>query len=334
MTSTAIVGAGAIAYAHAEALMRLGVEIRGVIDVNRDSAAKLAARCGSRAADRLDDVVEGLDLVHICTPPSFRIDYARTAMAAGCHVVMEKPMAITLADARTLVDLAREHRVQLMIDFNHRFRAGFQELLRVVRSGAIGDVVNVHIQRFGMLGGSAGTANDTWRRWPDTVCGMAIESLAHDIDMMIQLAGPIAAVQADVRGTLADVPRFDNNVNALFALKGGAMASIVASWSSHLKGSARGVTGTAGSVVLEGDDSFDFMRLKLRTSAMVQEQTLRIDDRYDFATCPSYLAANRHFIESVQQQRESSVSGAYALETLRVSHAILDAAASRSAVTL
>ena len=50
-------GAGAIAYAHAEALMRLGVEIRGVIDVNRDSAAKLAARCGSRAVDRLDDVV-------------------------------------------------------------------------------------------------------------------------------------------------------------------------------------------------------------------------------------------------------------------------------------
>jgi predicted dehydrogenase len=334
VTSTAIVGAGAIAYAHAQALMRLGVEIHGVIDVNRNSAAKLAASCGSRAVDRLDEVVEGLDLVHICTPPSYRIDYARTAMAAGCHVVMEKPMAITLADARTLVDLAREHRVQLMIDFNHRFRAGFQELLRVVRSGAIGEVVNVHIQRFGMLGGSAGTANDTWRRRPDTVCGMAIESLAHDIDMVIQLAGPIAAVQADVRGTLPDVPRFDNNVNALLALKSGAMASMVASWSSHLKGSVRGVTGTAGGVSLEGDDSFDFMRLKLRTSAMAHEQTLRIDDRYDIVTCPSYLAANRHFIESVQQRSESSVSGAYALETLRVSHAILDAAASRSAVEL
>lgn len=232
MKKTAIIGAGAIAWCHAEALTKLGVGIAGVFDINQASAVKLAARYGTVVIDDLRSVVGDLDMVHLCTPPSFRLDYARTAMEAGCHVVMEKPMAISVADGEALVALAEENKVRLMVDFNHRFRAGFLELLRVVRSGAIGEVVNVHVQRMGMLGGNAGTANDTWRRKPDTVCGMSVESLSHDIDMIIQLAGEIATVKADVRGTFIDVPQFDNNANVLFKMASGAMSTITASWSA------------------------------------------------------------------------------------------------------
>jgi predicted dehydrogenase len=334
MTKTAIIGAGAIAYCHAEALTRLGVGIAGVMDVNQGSAQKLAARYNAAVIDDLSSVVEHLDMVHICTPPSFRLEYAEPAMAAGCHVVMEKPMAISVADAQALVDLAARHGVQLMIDFNHRFRAGFQYLLDIVNSGVIGDVISVHVQRMGMLGGNAGTKNDTWRRKPDTYCGMSIESLSHDIDMIVQLAGPIATVKADVRGTLADVPQFDTNANVLFNLKNGAVGLICASWSSHLKSSSRGVIGTKGSVALEGDDLFDFARLRMRTDDQPHEQVIRLDDHYDLATCPSYFNANQHFLECMEQGSESSASGRYALQTLKVSHAILTAADTQSAVNL
>jgi predicted dehydrogenase len=156
MTKTAIIGAGAIAYCHAAALLKLGVQITGVLDVNGASAKKLADQYDAAVITDLKSAVQGLDMVHICTPPSYRVDYARTAMEAGCNVIMEKPIAISLADAEALVALAKAHGAKLMVDFNHRFRAGFQELLAVVRSGAIGDVVNVHISRMGMLGGNAG----------------------------------------------------------------------------------------------------------------------------------------------------------------------------------
>ena len=334
MTRTAIIGAGAIAYCHAEALRRLGVDIAGVLDINRASAEKLAARYGAVVLDDLEKAVESLDMVHICTPPSLRIDYARTAMAAGCHVLMEKPMAISVADGQSLVDMADRYGVRLMVDFNHRFRAGFQQLSDVVERGAIGNVVNVHIQRMGMLGGNAGTRNDTWRTRPETVCGMSIESLSHDIDMIVQLAGPIVGVQADVRRTLADVPQFDTDANVLLTLKNGAMGLICASWSSHLKGSTRGVVGSKGSVVLEGDDLFDFARLRLRTHGQPHEQVTRLDDHYEFATCPSYFNVNSHFLECVKQGKESSASGRRALETLEVSHAILEAAQTHTVVTV
>lgn len=327
MKSTLIVGAGAIAYCHAEALTALGVRIAGVLDANPETAARFAAQYDVPVVGDLAIAVAGLDMVHICTPPAYRIEYAATAMAAGCHVIMEKPMAITVADAETLVELADRHGVQLMVDFNHRFRPGFQELLRVVRSGAIGDVVNVHVQRMGMLGGNAGTRNDTWRRNPVTACGMSIESLSHDIDMIMQLAGPIDSVKADIRYALPDTPAFDTDVNALFKLTSGAMATITASWSSWLSSSSRGVVGTSGAVVLEGGDLFDFSRLRLRTHDMSREQVTELNDTYDFTSCPSYLNANRHFLNCLDSGADSGASGRHALETLRISHAILESSA-------
>lgn len=334
MKKTALIGAGAIAYCHARALKQLDVEICGVIDVNPDNARKLADACGARVVSHLSEIAGELDMVHLCTPPSFRIDYARTAMQAGCHVFMEKPMAITPADGQILVDMAEANGVRLMVDFNHRFRAGFQELLRIVQSGEIGEVVNVFIHRMGMLGGNAGTQHDTWRRKAGTVCGMSIESLSHDIDMIWQLLGPVASVRADVRGTFADAQAFDNNVNALLSMRNGAMGVLHASWSSHLKMSARGVVGTRGTVILEGDDLFDFNRLRLRTADMPREHLIRLDDVYHFTSCPSYLNANRYFLECLDKGADGSASGRHALETLKVSHAILESARTQTTVLL
>jgi len=324
--NTAIVGAGAIAYCHAAALTKLGVGIRAVIDVNPESAGRLASQCGAEVVGDLAEIVDGLDMVHICTPPSARVAHARIAMEAGCHVLMEKPIAITLSDARVLVDLARVNKVRLMVDFNHRFRPGFQALARRVQSGELGEIVSVFVNRMGMLGGNAGTQHDTWRRKAGTVCGMSIESLSHDIDMIHQLAGPVSTVQANVRCTIADAPTFDDNACVLLGMRNGAMGSMNASWSSHLKGSARGVVGTRGTAILEGGDLFDFERLRVRTRDMPSEEVIELDDIYRFASCPSYFNVNQHFLECVEKGVESTASGLHALEVLRVSQAILDAA--------
>lgn len=325
MKSTAIIGAGAIAYCHADALQRLDVGIVGVMDVNPAAANAFAARYNVPVIKDLAAAVQGLDMVHICTPPAYRIDYARVAMEAGCHVIMEKPMAISIADGTALVALAARHNVQLVIDFNHRFRAGFQELLNIIRAGEIGEVVNLQFRRTGMLGGNAGTKNDTWRRNPLSACGMAIESLSHDIDMLMQLAGPVTGIKADVRFALPGAPNFDTDVNALLNMRDGAMASLQASWSSCLKASHRLVIGTKGAVALEGDDLFNFNAIRIRRNDMKYESVTRLDDIYSFQTCPSYYNANRHFIECLVAGRDTDASGAYALETLKISHAILNA---------
>lgn len=324
---TVIVGAGAIAYAHARACKNLNIEILGVFDIRQESAEKLASQYGTVALNTMEayeKAVQDADMVHLCTPPSLRLTYAEIAMKACCHVITEKPMAIAIEDAQKMVDMAKKYGVQIMVDYNHRFRVGFQKLLEVVRSGQIGDVVDVFVYRTGMLGGNAGTQNDTWRRKPGMVCGMSIESLSHDVDMMIQLAGAVKDVKADIRGTFADVPEFDNNVHASFNMHSGAMGLIHASWSSFIKGSTRGVIGSKGTVYLEGDDLFDFSRLRIKTADMDCEQVWKLNDTYELATCPSYTNAAQHFLDVMHGKAENTVSGEYALHTLKISHAILD----------
>lgn len=334
---TVIVGSGAIAYAHARACRELGIQILGIYDINLESAYRLANFCGSVPLNDLADyeaVLEQADMVHLCTPPSLRLQYAASAVQNDCHIIAEKPVAIRLDDAAEMVKMAEKNRVQIMVDYNHRFRSGFQKLLGIVRSGQIGEIIDVFIYRAGMLGSNTGTQNDTWRRKPGTVCGMSIESLSHDIDMIIQLAGPIKNVKADIRGTLPEVPAFDNNVHASFNLQSGAMALINASWSSHMKGARRGVIGTKGTVCLEGDDLFDFSRLRIKTNAMECEEVFKLNDTYQLETCSSYISATQHFLDIMEGRAENTVSGTYAMRTLEISHAILNAAREQNTVTI
>ena len=331
---TAIIGAGGIAYCHADALHKLGVEITGVFDIFPESAAKLAEACGSRPISRIDEILDDIDMVHLCTPPSSRIEYAEIAMAAGKHVVSEKPMAITVEDAEALVALAEKYNVKLMVGFNHRFREGFRMLQDAVQSGVLGKTTNVFVYRLGLLGGSVGAKVDSWRTNPKLACGMTIESLSHDLDMIFQLNGAPASVRADVKATIEGVPQFDNNVNAMFGFADGSTALIHASWSSHLKYSARGVVGAKGTAVLVGTDNFDFTEFRIKTADMPHEQVTLLGDVYKFVGCPSYYNENKHFIECIERDVPCLADGKYAIRTLKTAHAMLEASNTGGTVKL
>lgn len=333
MIKTAIIGAGAVAYCHADALRKLGVVIAGVYDVRRESAEKLAKAYESKVIDKLDEVIEDIDMIHLCTPPSARIDYVRQAMQAGCHVMIEKPMAVSVEDAEVLVAMAKEYGVKLMVGFNHRFRAGFKMLRESVQSGELGEVVNVYSQRMGLFGGLARLVN-SWRMDPKLACGMTIESLSHDIDMLLQLVDGFVTVKADVRGTLAEVPQFDNNANVLFTSKNGSTAVIHSSWASHLRYSARGAIGTKGAAVLTGTDVFDFMDFRLKTAEMPYEKVIKVNDPYRFVGCSSYYEENKHFVECVEKGMDCVVPGELGLKTLKISHAILESSKKNSTVAI
>ena len=100
------------------------------------------------------------------------------------------------------------------------------------------------------------------------------------------------------------------------------------------KCSTRAVVGTKGTVYLEGDDLFDFTRLRIKTDEMECEEVFKLNDTYELATCPSYTNATRHFLDVMNGKAENTVSGAYALHTLEISHAILDAAKAQQSVAV
>ena len=262
-------------------------------------------------------------MIHLLSPPSKRLDYARMAMQSGRHVFCEKPIAINLEDAGEMVRIAREQKVLFMTGFNMRFRPGYLRLARDVLNGRLGDIISVWSHRIGPGAGFNEPRGDSWRTDPNLVCGMTIESLSHDIDMIRGLGLEIEDVSAWIYGGRPDIPAFDNHAQIRMGLCGNRSALINASWASHLPMASRGVLGTKGTAAICGDGFFDFTHYRIRTEDMAHEEVIRINDPFD---AESYYAENKHFIECVKTGAEPLVNANNGLAALRVSLAMLESA--------
>ena len=144
----AIIGAGYVAGHHLAALSRLDfIDIVGICDTDLGAARLLADRYGGVAAARLADLPEPPQVVHVLTPPASHAALALEAIAMGCHVLVEKPMADSVADCETMIDSARRKGVLLGVNHSDLFDPVLQQALDIVRAGRIGEVVSVDILR-------------------------------------------------------------------------------------------------------------------------------------------------------------------------------------------
>lgn len=328
MVKIAIVGAGGIAKKHVEALGTIPTaQVVTVHDVVQERAEALAAACGAEAFADPRVAVEKADMVYILTPPSFHRELSVLAMEFGKHVVCEKPLALSLEDGRAMVEAAREAKVKLMVAFNMRFKKGFRFLREAIDSGELGKIHHFWSHRFGIGVGQG----YNWRTDPELLCGMTIESLSHDIDLMRFLVGEPLDVRSSVYETRPDLPGFDTDVNAVFSLLNGGTALIHASWSSHLGHNARGVLGTKGAAMSEGPGLWESRHFHVKTVAMEHEQITVLNDPLDVN---SYLAENDHFVHCVENDCQPKVSGEDGLRALEISHAILRANRDKQMVQL
>jgi myo-inositol 2-dehydrogenase/D-chiro-inositol 1-dehydrogenase len=319
MVNIVMVGAGGIAKTHSSSLMRIATaNIVGVVDPNEERAQTLASAVGASTYKNLEDCVERADVVYILTPPSTHRELALKAINAGKHVVCEKPISISLDDAEAMVQAAKQANVKLMIAFNNRFRKGFRRLREMANAGTLGKLVNMWSQRIG----PGIPQGYNWRTDPQLMCGMSIESLSHDIDLIRWIAGEIVDVRANIVVSNPDIEGFDDNAHVVLTLSNGGTAVIHASWSSHLGMNARGVIGTLGTAVVDGPGLWAGKHFRWQTCEMEHEHIEVIDDSY--ATSDCYEMESRHFINCIANDLPPTITGVDGLEALKVSHAILD----------
>ena len=138
-----VVGTGFIGVVHVDALRRLGVEVAGVVGSTPERAAsKHLAPVYESYEALLDD--ERVDVVHLTTPNHLHASQVKAALAAGKHVVCEKPLALTAADSAELLALADRSGLVHCTNFNIRFYPLVQEARARTLRGDLGDVWNVH----------------------------------------------------------------------------------------------------------------------------------------------------------------------------------------------
>jgi len=227
----AIVGTGAIAHAHAQAIADLAPRIAlvAVADVDPARAREFADRFATSAAvhPSLGALLaaESVDLVHVCTPPQTHVPLAIESLRAGVPVLVEKPTALSLAEMDELVAVSRETGVPALTVFQHRFGAAAQRLIRLRNGGTLGRPLVATCETLWYR--PAEYFDVPWRgRWEVEGGGPTMGHGIHQFDLLLAVLGPwrrlsaFAARQAlptDTEDVSMAVVEFDN----------GALATVV-----------------------------------------------------------------------------------------------------------
>jgi 2-alkyl-3-oxoalkanoate reductase len=193
---TGLVGAGYISEYHIAALRRLpGVEIVGIYDLDVARAAAIAEKFEIRHLSSLQALRDaGADVIHVLTPPHTHAAVTLEALAAGCHVLVEKPLAVDVEDCRQIEAAAATAGLRVCVNHSLLFDPQVRRALETVRSGKIGKVVSVDILRSSVYPTYAGGPLPPQYR----TAGYPFRDLGvHALYLLEALLGPIERVEAD-----------------------------------------------------------------------------------------------------------------------------------------
>jgi predicted dehydrogenase len=142
-----VVGGGFMGLVHARAARAAGARLVAVASRSADSAAQARRRLGAETAHPSVESLladDGIDVVHVCTPNNSHGEIARKVLEAGKHVICEKPLAPTVAEAQELAELAATSGLTAVVPFVYRFHPMVREARARILDGTTGRVFSVH----------------------------------------------------------------------------------------------------------------------------------------------------------------------------------------------
>jgi predicted dehydrogenase len=299
----------------------------------------VAGRFGARAAASIDDLLAfEIDCIYIATPTYLHSRQALACAAAGKHVLCEKPLGLTVAEAEEMVTTFERAGLALGTGFMMRFRAQHQEARRLIESGRLGQSVYARAQLSCWYPPIAGA----WRQDPDLGGGGALVDLGgHCLDLLEMFFGPVAAVTA---GTCRRVQSYHSEDGAIVALEfeNGALGSVDTFFSIPDASSENALElyGSKGSVLARGTIG---QGSRGTMSALLADADSGYDARQDRSVLPqpvcpapinTYCAEIEEFSGAVLEHRGPEISGKLGLRSQRLLSSCYLSARSGSSVRI
>jgi 2-alkyl-3-oxoalkanoate reductase len=195
-----LVGAGYVSEFHIKALNRLPhVRIAGIADLDESRAKAAAQRFGIASHASLKMMArEGLDVVHVLTPPDSHVDVALEALSLGCHVFVEKPLATKTEDCDRLIAESQARGLRVCVNHSLLGDPLVKRAMALVKAGAIGDVLAVdYLRSSNYPPYSGGPPPPQYREG-----GYQFRDLGvHGLYLVREFLGPIEDIHAEFRGS-------------------------------------------------------------------------------------------------------------------------------------
>jgi len=232
-----IVGPGYIGARHIEAWRHLDVAIHGYARSPVRRAEVAPAYPEVTWHPSYDSLLAAVEVVDLCTPTDTHAELALRGVAAGRHVVCEKPLALTLAEAEKMVAACATAGVQLHVAHLGRYLAGYAAARQAVLDGEVGEPTELRLYR--------GGAAPTWATWfadPARSGGVLLDLGIHDIDFARWIAGDVVDVTGAMTGPGRGV--------AVLTHASGARSEVTAEWGAAGKPfrTSFEISGTGGSL--------------------------------------------------------------------------------------
>ena len=328
----AILGCGRISYKHVEALIHNfdQAELVAVCDLIEENAIARKIQYenqlqGSKVLvfSRYEDMFNQceIDVVAIATESGYHAAHALVAMEKGCHVLIEKPMALSVEDAQKINQIAKEKGLKVCVSHQNRFNPPIQKLRRAIEEGRFGRIINA-------------TARILWTRdenyykqapWRGTKAldgGTLMNQCIHNIDLLQwMMNSDVERVHAE-RGTFLRNIEMEDFGALLLRFKSGSIGIVEGSACVYPKNleETLSIFGEKGTVVIGGlavneikvwqfEDSKDYDQDEFETE---------VDSVYGKGHTPLY----RNFIEAIQENHEPLVNGEEGIKAMKI---ILDA---------
>src|SRR6266571_2473821 len=317
-----ILGAGHMGRTHAELLARDGrVRITGVADADDARARQLASALGTTACRDHEALLKiGIDLLVVTTPNRFHAEASLAALGRGVGVLCEKPMAISLPDARTVCEAAGRPGAFYVVAHNRRHAPVYRHVKGLLREGFAPLLAS-----FRMHEGDYRTPS--WVSDRAVSGGFLYENLVHFFDLMEWLVAPIAEVSCLARGPL--YPDLNDFVISI-AFEGGAIGALTATGhASWLRPAERTeLVGDHATIVVEELDRVLYSPGGGAKVGIDDFAHLTREERW------GYVAQDREIVEAFLAGRAPCFSARRALRSLEIADACARAALEARAVRL
>jgi predicted dehydrogenase len=253
----ALVGCGVIAPTHVRALLELPDDAELVVcsDVVPERAEALAAEFGIRAAPYADVLADPtIDAVTVCTPSGLHAEVGVPALLAGKHVIVEKPMEVSLEACDRLLAAQATSGATLAVVSQHRFDAASQVVKAAIDDGELGRLVLADARVPWYRTQDYYDSGDWRGTWEGDGGGALMNQGVHTLDLLRWICGPVRTVYAQARTAAHERIEVEDLVTATVEFANGAIGTLLASTCVYPGFPARlGVHGTRGGAVIEGD---------------------------------------------------------------------------------
>lgn len=339
-----LAGTGMIAHVHAAAIAAAdGLSLVASCGRNRERTTAFVARHGGKGYDSLEGMLEAerLDYLVLCTPHPTHGEMVRQAVAAGVHVLVEKPFTVLAEDAARSLAAAKAANLLIGVNYQMRLRPIRRKLHRLIRDGALGNIVRVTLVSTAWFRTDAYYQSSPWRAtWEGEGGGILMNQAPHDLDFLISLLGLPESVNATIE-TAGHRIEVEDEVTGLMRWTDGATGAFHFSTREAPGRFLLEIAGTRAVATLEGDE-LSLVRLQedseifSRTSKeAMKAPAIAGETRWSLAdTDDRYRLMHENFRDALRGEATLHCSGEEALLEVELANAVLVSALRRCRVRL